>query len=97
CPHTPLPPLSLLFAPVRPPAHARPLPGRLAAQLLPPPDGLPAVDRDYRVITHEILTCGLYLQGGTEHTHGVSASLLSNVATRVAEIIDSVAVRTSDR
>lgn len=94
---TPVPAHYVVFATGYHPADPRPLLGGLVDQLVHTPEGLPAVDRDYRVITHEILTCGLYLQGGTEHTHGVSASLLSNVATRVAEIIDSVAVRTSDR
>ena len=92
---TPVPAHYVVFATGYHPADPRPLLGGLADQLVHTPEGLPAVDRDYRVITHELLTCGLYLQGGTEHTHGVSASLLSNVATRVAEIIDSVAVRTS--
>ena len=33
---------------------------------------------------------GIYLQGGTEHTHGISSSLLSNTAVRAGEILDSV-------
>ena len=94
---TPLPTHYVIFATGYDPADPRPLLGDLAGQLATTSEGLPAVDRDYRVITHEVLTCGLYLQGGTEHTHGVSASLLSNIATRVAEIIDSVAVRAPAR
>jgi L-ornithine N5-oxygenase len=31
------------------------------------------------------------LQGGTEHTHGISSSLLSNIAVRTGEIVKSVA------
>ncbi|MCS0599805.1 lysine N(6)-hydroxylase/L-ornithine N(5)-oxygenase family protein [Streptomyces sp. LP11] len=48
------------------------------------------VERDYRVATDAELRCGIYLQGGTEHTHGITSSLLSNTAIRVGEILDSV-------
>src|SRR5699024_391486 len=33
--------------------------------------GRPAVERDYRVRTADHLSAGIYLQGGTEHTHGI--------------------------
>ncbi|WP_328301284.1 lysine N(6)-hydroxylase/L-ornithine N(5)-oxygenase family protein [Streptomyces sp. NBC_00435] len=48
------------------------------------------VERDYRVTTDLELRCGIYLQGGTEHTHGITSSLLSNTAVRVGEILDSI-------
>lgn len=48
------------------------------------------VERDYRVVTSPELRCGVYLQGGTEHTHGLSSSLLSNVAVRSGEIAESI-------
>ncbi|MFF9690840.1 lysine N(6)-hydroxylase/L-ornithine N(5)-oxygenase family protein [Streptomyces sp. NPDC014623] len=48
------------------------------------------VERDYRIITDPELRCGIYLQGGTEHTHGITSSLLSNTAIRVGEILDSI-------
>jgi L-ornithine N5-oxygenase len=48
------------------------------------------VARDYRVMTTPELPCGIYLQGGTEHSHGLSSSLLSNIATRSGEIVDSI-------
>ncbi|MCX5403994.1 lysine N(6)-hydroxylase/L-ornithine N(5)-oxygenase family protein [Streptomyces sp. NBC_00335] len=48
------------------------------------------VERDYRVSTDLELSCGIYLQGGTEHTHGITSSLLSNTAVRVGEILDSI-------
>ncbi|MCX2954039.1 lysine N(6)-hydroxylase/L-ornithine N(5)-oxygenase family protein [Lentzea sp. NEAU-D7] len=48
------------------------------------------VTRDYRVVTDDGLRGGIYLQGGTEHTHGITSSLLSNTAVRVGEILDSV-------
>ncbi|TCP53627.1 L-ornithine N5-oxygenase [Tamaricihabitans halophyticus] len=48
------------------------------------------VARDYRVITDPALRAGLYLQGGTEHTHGISSSLLSNTVARTSDIVRSV-------
>lgn len=48
------------------------------------------VTRDYRLVTTPEVTCGIYLQGGTEHTHGLSSSLLSNIAVRSGEIADSI-------
>lgn len=51
------------------------------------------VERDYRVVTGPELRCGVYLQGGTEHTHGLSSSLLSNVAVRSGEIAESIGRR----
>ncbi|MEU5979501.1 SidA/IucD/PvdA family monooxygenase [Streptomyces sp. NPDC047315] len=52
--------------------------------------GLHRVARDYRLVTAPELTAGIYLQGGTEHTHGLSSALLSNIAVRGGEIADSV-------
>ncbi|SDI08029.1 L-ornithine N5-oxygenase [Sinosporangium album] len=52
--------------------------------------GLPKVGRDYRIVTDPALKCGIYLQGGTEHTHGLSSSLLSNAAVRAGEIVRSI-------
>ncbi|MCX4237799.1 lysine N(6)-hydroxylase/L-ornithine N(5)-oxygenase family protein [Streptomyces sp. NPDC020707] len=48
------------------------------------------VERDYRIVTGPELRCGIYLQGGTEHTHGLTSSLLSNIAVRSGEIADSI-------
>ncbi|MFF1422361.1 lysine N(6)-hydroxylase/L-ornithine N(5)-oxygenase family protein [Streptomyces sp. NPDC058280] len=48
------------------------------------------VERDYRITTDPELRCGIYLQGGTEHTHGITSSLLSNTAIRVGEILGSI-------
>ncbi|CAM5646108.1 lysine/ornithine N-monooxygenase [Streptomyces tanashiensis] len=55
------------------------------------------VERDYRVATDPELRCGIYLQGGTEHTHGITSSLLSNTAIRVGEILDSILDRGLER
>jgi L-ornithine N5-oxygenase len=55
--------------------------------------GRPAVGRDYRAATDPRLRCGIYLQGGTEHTHGITSALLSNTAIRVGEILGSIVTR----
>ncbi|MFI0356793.1 lysine N(6)-hydroxylase/L-ornithine N(5)-oxygenase family protein [Actinomadura sp. 9N407] len=54
------------------------------------------VERDYRVTTVPGVRAGIYLQGGTEHTHGITSSLLSNGAVRAGEIFDSLLVRRSE-
>jgi L-ornithine N5-oxygenase len=51
------------------------------------------VGRDYRVLTEPDVHAGVYLQGGTEHTHGISSSLLSTTATRAGDILDAVLAR----
>jgi L-ornithine N5-oxygenase len=53
------------------------------------------VERDYRIVTAPEMRCGIYLQGGTEHTHGLSSSLLSNIAVRSGEIADSIVARSA--
>jgi L-ornithine N5-monooxygenase len=55
------------------------------------------VERDYRLVSASGLTCGVYLQGGTEHTHGLSSALLSNIAVRSGEIADSIMLRRTER
>ncbi|GAA1985245.1 lysine N(6)-hydroxylase/L-ornithine N(5)-oxygenase family protein [Catenulispora subtropica] len=54
------------------------------------------VERDYRLVTNPDLRCGIYLQGGTEHSHGLSSSLLSNIAVRSGEIADSIIARRAE-
>ncbi|MFI7406708.1 lysine N(6)-hydroxylase/L-ornithine N(5)-oxygenase family protein [Streptomyces sp. NPDC049541] len=51
------------------------------------------VTRDYRLVSASGLACGVYLQGGTEHTHGLTSALLSNIAMRSGEIADSIVLR----
>lgn len=51
------------------------------------------IERDYRVATSPELQAGIYVQGGTEHSHGLSSSLLSNIAVRSGEIANSIARR----
>ncbi|ASU84200.1 L-lysine 6-monooxygenase [Nocardiopsis gilva YIM 90087] len=68
--------------------------GDLARDCLRDDEGRLRVDRDYRVATTPGVNGGLYLQGGTEHTHGITSSLLSNVSIRSADILRSVTERT---
>ncbi|MFF7651001.1 lysine N(6)-hydroxylase/L-ornithine N(5)-oxygenase family protein [Streptomyces sp. NPDC007983] len=67
--------------------------GEVAGHCLRDDEGLVRVERDYRIATDPGLRCGIYLQGGTEHTHGITSSLLSNTAIRVGEILDSLLAR----
>jgi L-ornithine N5-oxygenase len=60
-----------------------------------PQGGERNVARDYRVRTFRDVSAGIYLQGGTEDTHGMSSSLLSNVAVRAGEVVDSIVARRS--
>ncbi|MFE2755986.1 lysine N(6)-hydroxylase/L-ornithine N(5)-oxygenase family protein [Actinosynnema sp. NPDC059335] len=64
--------------------------GELAGRCARDAHGRLGVDRDYRLRTDDDVVAGLYLQGGTEHTHGISSSLLSNTSVRVGEILRSV-------
>lgn len=51
------------------------------------------VGRDYQLRTATKTVGRIYLQGGTEDTHGLTSSLLSNIAIRSGEIVDSIAQR----
>ncbi|MET7423568.1 lysine N(6)-hydroxylase/L-ornithine N(5)-oxygenase family protein [Dactylosporangium sp. NPDC005555] len=75
------------------PADPFPLLGVLADRCHRDERGLAVVERDYRIRTDAGVRAGIYLQGGTEHTHGLSSSLLSNTAVRSAEILESVCER----
>lgn len=53
--------------------------------------GAPIVERDYRLRTRAPLLAPIYVQGDCEASHGLSATLLSNLAPRAGEIRDSLA------
>ncbi|WKX69467.1 lysine N(6)-hydroxylase/L-ornithine N(5)-oxygenase family protein [Streptomyces sp. XD-27] len=72
------------------PADASGLLGEVEGYCHRDDEGRVRVERDYRVTTDPALRCGIYLQGGTEHTHGITSSLLSNTAIRVGEILESI-------
>ncbi|MBB4133958.1 lysine N(6)-hydroxylase/L-ornithine N(5)-oxygenase family protein [Gordonia humi] len=62
----------------------------LLGDLVEPGELTDGVGRDYRVTTTRPLSGAVYTQGGTERTHGLTSSLLSNIAIRSGEILQSV-------
>ncbi|SFB60731.1 L-ornithine N5-oxygenase [Amycolatopsis marina] len=73
------------------PDDSLPLLGELAGRCLRDEHGRLDVERDYRIRTDAAVRTGIYLQGGgTEHTHGITSSLLSNNAVRSGEILRSI-------
>ncbi|ORM35320.1 SidA/IucD/PvdA family monooxygenase [Williamsia sp. 1135] len=72
------------------PAGIQDLLGPLAGACDVDDQGRPLVDRDYRVTTSGQISGGIYLQGATEHTHGLTSTLLSNLAVRSGELVDSL-------
>lgn len=64
--------------------------GELDQYCLRDESGRYRVERDYRLMTTPEVSAGIYLQGGTEHTHGLTSSLLSNLAIRSGEIAESI-------
>ncbi|MFE5719618.1 lysine N(6)-hydroxylase/L-ornithine N(5)-oxygenase family protein [Streptomyces erythrochromogenes] len=75
------------------PVDPRGLLGELAADCLTDEQGRLRIDRDHRVLMADHVDVGVYLQGGTEHTHGITSSLLSTLAVRSGEICDSLLLR----
>ncbi|MFT4044300.1 MAG: SidA/IucD/PvdA family monooxygenase [Gordonia sp. (in: high G+C Gram-positive bacteria)] len=53
--------------------------------------GRPVLGRNYRLATDPQITGGIYLQGNSEHSHGLTSTLLSNVAVRSGEIVNALA------
>lgn len=75
------------------PIDPRRLLGAAAAACRVDERGRVRVGRDYRLVTDPELRAGIYLQGGTEHTHGLSSSLLSTTVVRADEILQSIIAR----
>ncbi|MBT2231431.1 lysine N(6)-hydroxylase/L-ornithine N(5)-oxygenase family protein [Nonomuraea sp. NEAU-A123] len=48
------------------------------------------IGRDYRVEVPWHVSAGIYVQGASEHTHGITSTLLSTTAVRAGEIRDSL-------
>ncbi|MFB4311443.1 lysine N(6)-hydroxylase/L-ornithine N(5)-oxygenase family protein [Actinomadura sp. GTD37] len=69
--------------------------GEAGGDCLAGPDGRPVVERDYRLATASGRAWGVYLQGATEHSHGIASSLLSMTAVRTGEIVRSIARRSA--
>jgi L-ornithine N5-oxygenase len=55
------------------------------------------VGRDYRIRTDPRVKAGIYLMGNVEHSHGISSSLLSNLAARSSDIVRSIIDRSAAR
>lgn len=60
-------------------------------------EGRPVVERDYRLRPRADAPGEIYLNGSVEHSHGLSSSLLSNVAVRAGEIVDSLIAEAETR
>ncbi|MEU6313288.1 SidA/IucD/PvdA family monooxygenase [Streptomyces sp. NPDC047014] len=76
----------------------RDLLGDLVEECLTDGRGRLRIGRDHRVATTPRLRAGIYLQGaGTEHTHGLTSSLLSTLAVRSGEICDSLLLSGAER
>ncbi|TCJ94957.1 L-ornithine N5-oxygenase [Nocardia alba] len=71
------------------PADPAPLLGDLAQHCHTDEQGRWRIERDYRLSLPDSIG-GVYLQGGTEHSHGITASLLSATAVRAGEILRSI-------
>ncbi|MFT4127786.1 MAG: SidA/IucD/PvdA family monooxygenase [Gordonia sp. (in: high G+C Gram-positive bacteria)] len=52
--------------------------------------GRPVLDRHYRLETDPEITGQIFVQGNSEHTHGLTSTLLSNVAVRSGEIVAAI-------
>ncbi|MGH3564527.1 MAG: lysine N(6)-hydroxylase/L-ornithine N(5)-oxygenase family protein [Pseudonocardia sp.] len=72
-------------------ADHRRLLGDVAVRCCRDTSGRLEIRRDYSVATDAEFTAGIYVQGATEHTHGLSSTLLSNIAVRSGEIVASIA------
>ncbi|MCM2392757.1 lysine N(6)-hydroxylase/L-ornithine N(5)-oxygenase family protein [Streptomyces albipurpureus] len=80
------------------PRDPRELLGPLAEHCLTDSQGRLRIDRDHRLLMDDQVKAGVYLQGAaTEHTHGITSSLLSTLAVRSGEIRDSLLRRTHGR
>lgn len=53
--------------------------------------GHPVLDRSYRLRTDPEITGSIFVQGNSEHSHGLTSTLLSNVAVRSGEIVEALA------
>jgi L-ornithine N5-oxygenase len=81
---------AVIFATGFTPAALRDILGDLCDDVEMGELGRPAVSRDYRLTMSRPTVGGLFIQGNTEHTHGLTSSLLSNIAVRSAEILQSL-------
>ncbi|MGM9336345.1 lysine N(6)-hydroxylase/L-ornithine N(5)-oxygenase family protein [Streptomyces murinus] len=80
------------------PSDPRTLLGPLAEHCLTDGQGRLRIGRDHRIATTDAVRAGIYLQGAaTEHTHGITSSLLSTLAVRAGEICDALLLDRAQR
>lgn len=82
---------AIIFATGFQPVALAELLGPLAAECQIDEQGRPLIDREYRIVTNDVVEGDIYLQGNTEHTHGLTSTLLSNLAVRSGELVNSLA------
>jgi L-ornithine N5-monooxygenase len=70
--------------------------GELGSYCKTGPSGSLRVDRCHRVVTTRRMHCGIYVQGCTEATHGISSTLLSTTAIRAGEIAAAITADAGD-
>jgi L-ornithine N5-oxygenase len=58
-------------------------------------EGTLEIGRDHRVATSAKLTAPIFVNGGQEQTHGLSATLISNMAVRSGELAESLRTQLS--
>jgi L-ornithine N5-oxygenase len=88
---------AVIYATGYAPMDVRGFLGDLAGRYEFDPQGRPTVTRDYRLVPKAEAPGDIYLNGGVEHTHGLSSSLLSNVAVRAGEIVTALTARRQPR
>ncbi|MGH8904548.1 MAG: lysine N(6)-hydroxylase/L-ornithine N(5)-oxygenase family protein [Egibacteraceae bacterium] len=81
---------ALVYATGYRPVDALRLLGEAGQLCLRDDEGMVRVERDYRVAMAAPTRGGIYVQGGTEHAHGITSTLLSNIAIRSGEILQSI-------
>ncbi|MEP9413940.1 SidA/IucD/PvdA family monooxygenase [Gordonia sp. VNQ95] len=81
---------AVIFATGFEPTPIADLVGGLARRCHSDVHGRPILDRQYRVRTDPEVTGSIFVQGNSEHTHGLTSTLLSNVAIRSGEIVDTI-------
>ncbi len=81
---------AIVFATGYEPSDAGALLGEVGGLCLHDTEGRLSLRRDYRVQTSPHVAGGIYVQGATEDSHGLSSTLLSNTAVRAGEILESL-------
>jgi L-ornithine N5-oxygenase len=73
------------------PADPLNLLGEIASESKRDSAGRLVLDRDHRIVTSDAVRCAVYVHGAAaEHSHGLSAGLLSTTAVRAGELAESI-------